>query len=86
MTPREMQAESERSWGTRVFQRREELHLTQEQVAELAQIDRSIVSRIEANRTVPRFRTMVSIAKALGTTVDELFPMIAHPQRMRRVA
>jgi transcriptional regulator with XRE-family HTH domain len=74
-------AEAERSWGTRVAARRSELRLSQEAVATIAGVDRSLVSRIEANKVVPRFSTMEAIARALASTVEALFPFEAHPSR-----
>jgi transcriptional regulator with XRE-family HTH domain len=74
-------AEAERSWGTRVAMRRAQLRFSQVQVATIAGVDRSLISRIEANQVVPRFRTMEAVARALGTNVDELFPFESHPQR-----
>ncbi len=72
-------AEREKSWATRVYERRTALGLTQEQLAELVQVTQQLVSSIERGESIPRISTARRIAKALGTTIDELFPMSSAP-------
>lgn len=68
-------AAAEKSWATRVFERRDSLKLTQTQVADLAGITQQSLSRIERDEVIPRFSTMDALARALGTTVEQLFPI-----------
>lgn len=73
-------AAAEKSWATRLLERRQALGLTQTQVAELAGVTQQAVSSFERGRTVPRMRTLDRLAAAVGTTVTELFPMASRPR------
>jgi transcriptional regulator with XRE-family HTH domain len=73
--------EAEKSWGARVFDKREALDLSQAQLADLAGVTQQTISKIENNTLVPRIGTMEAIAGALGTTVDLLFPWASRPQK-----
>ncbi|GIM47584.1 hypothetical protein DNHGIG_31330 [Collibacillus ludicampi] len=57
----------------RLIQRRLELNMNHEQVAELAKITRAYYSNIEAGRKTPSMRVAKRIADALQTTVDQIF-------------
>ena len=72
-------ADRERSWATRVLQRRTELGITQVQLAKLANITQQAVSRLERGEVTPRVSTMLAIALALGTNIEVLFPMSSAP-------
>lgn len=72
-------AERERSWATRVHQRRTELGITQVQLARIAGVTQQAISRLERGEVAPRIRTMRAVAGALGTTVEALFPMSSAP-------
>ena len=72
-------ADLERSWATRVLQRRTELGITQVQLAKLANITQQAVSRLERGEVTPRVSTMRAIALALGTNIEVLFPMSSAP-------
>lgn len=61
-------------WARRVTERRHQLGLSQQQVAELAGITQAGVSLVESGRAVPQVPTILALAKALGTTPGELFP------------
>lgn len=61
-----------RALGQRVAQRRRELHLTQEELAERAQVNVKTVQGVEQGRTEPELRTMRRVASALDTTLDGL--------------
>jgi transcriptional regulator with XRE-family HTH domain len=52
--------------GTRIRSRRLELGLNQEEVANLAELDRKHISSIETGKTVPSIWTLIRIAGALG--------------------
>lgn len=62
------------SWARRLVERRHQLQLSQQQVAELAGITQAGVSLVESGRAVPQVPTILALAKALGTTPGELFP------------
>ncbi|WP_030672205.1 helix-turn-helix domain-containing protein [Streptomyces sp. NRRL B-1347] len=49
-------------------------HLTHEQIAAHAGIDRSAVSRFFAGRSTPSLPTVVSLARAYGLMLDDLVP------------
>lgn len=73
-------ASRERTWATRVYERRKAIGLTQSQVAQLAGITQVALSKIELGRNNPRVTTMDALAKALGTTVEDLFPIGSRPR------
>mgnify|MGYP004664760927 CR=1 FL=1 len=54
-------------------QRRQELNLTQKQVADRVGIAESSYQRYERNARLPIVNMAVRIAKALETTVEELY-------------
>lgn len=56
-----------------VEHRRRELGLTQQQVADRAGVGQHTVSDIETGRHIPRVDVAILIARALGSTVEELF-------------
>lgn len=60
--------------------RRHELGLTQRELAQAAGLSQQAVSYIERGTSVPRVTTMVRIARALGTTIEALFPMEGAPR------
>lgn len=53
--------------------RREELSLTQKQVADMAKVNIRLYQYYEADRREPSVRTAKRIAEALKTTVEKLF-------------
>lgn len=53
--------------------RREELSLTQKQVADAAEVGIRLYQYYEADRKEPSVRTAKKIAEALKTTVEKLF-------------
>jgi transcriptional regulator with XRE-family HTH domain len=63
--------------GTRVRSRRTELGLTQEEVANLAELDRKHVSSIETGKTVPGILTLIKIAGALKIPTRHLVDGLA---------
>jgi transcriptional regulator with XRE-family HTH domain len=73
-------ARQEKSWATRVLERRQEIRLSQQKVAELAGITQQALSSIERGKAVPRFLTMDALARALGTSVEQLFPIESRPK------
>ena len=58
--------------GLNVRKRRTALKLSQRRLAAKADLDRSYISDIERGIRNPSLRVMVSIAKALGTTLAKL--------------
>lgn len=59
-------------FGQNVRKRREALGLTQEKLAENADIDRTYVSDIERGTRNPGIKNVARLARALRTTASEL--------------
>jgi transcriptional regulator with XRE-family HTH domain len=59
--------------GKRVAEVRRKHNLTQEDLAEKAGLTQLAVSFIEQGRRWPRLTTILKLAKALNSTVSELF-------------
>ncbi|NLR31613.1 helix-turn-helix domain-containing protein [Levilactobacillus tujiorum] len=60
--------------ASRILQLRQAKKMTQEQLAERANIDASVISRIEReSRTNIRLDTLNKIVEALGTNYEEMF-------------
>ncbi len=60
------------SLGRNVRQARERKELTQEKLAEIAEIDPTYVSGIERGLRNPGIKNVARLAKALGITTSEL--------------
>lgn len=58
--------------GGRIKSLRNEKHLTQEKLAELAGIDPKSIIQIEAGKRNPTFKTLSKIGLALKVTMSEL--------------
>jgi transcriptional regulator with XRE-family HTH domain len=58
--------------GRRIQRLRVTKGLTQEQLCELAEIDRSYIQRIEAGTRTPSIEIVIRIQKGLGCSWDEL--------------
>lgn len=58
--------------GQRIREERTKYRLTQEQLAEAAEVNESYVGQVERGEKNPSLETVVSIAKSLGVTVDYL--------------
>lgn len=56
-----------------IRQRREELKLSQEQLAEILGIDRSAVAKWETGKAMPTADKLPELARILGCTIDDLF-------------
>ena len=86
----------ENTWGGRAAQRRADLKLTQKQAVEIicaqagangdSGITQQGLSRFETGGTHPHFSTLEKIARAYGTTVEELFPMDLRPKGPSKAA
>lgn len=61
-----------KNFGRRIHRLRVAKGLTQEQLCELAEIDRSYIQRIEAGTRTPSIEIVVRIQKGLGCGWDEL--------------
>jgi len=66
-------------WAEKVLERRRKLGLTQRELANAAGLTQQAVSYIERGGGVPKVTSMVRIARALGTTVESLFPVECAP-------
>lgn len=64
--------------GQRIRDERTKLRYTQEQLAEAAAINESYIGQIERGEKNPSLETVVSIANALGVTVDYLLQEEVH--------
>lgn len=61
-----------KAFGESVRKKREAKHLTQEELAEKADLDRTYLSDIERALRNPGIKNIARIAKALGITTSEL--------------
>lgn len=68
-----------RAFGEFLSGAREARHLTQEQLAELADLDRTTVSKIERGIVNPRLVTVNKLAVALEDHFADFFPCQAEP-------
>lgn len=59
----------------RVAERREELGMSQEELAAASKVSRQTISDIERGAHIPRLDTAMMIAVALGKELEELFSM-----------
>lgn len=64
--------ETEKTLSSRLHSARKYRRLTQEQLAERANIARAMISKYETETSVPTVDTLLSLAKALDTTTDYL--------------
>lgn len=60
-------------FGKRIRQLRRQKDITQEDLAEAAQISVDFLSLLERGENAPSFKTLEKLAKALGVPVKELF-------------
>ena len=64
--------------GQRIREERTKYRLTQEQLAEDAEVNESYIGQVERGEKNPSLETVVSIANALGVTVDYLLQEEIH--------
>jgi transcriptional regulator with XRE-family HTH domain len=69
--------------GRRVAELRKAQRLTQAQLAERLDVSDGYLKRIERGRENLTVRSLVLIATALGTTIEELFQEPEHKSRPR---
>lgn len=60
-------------FGKAIRRRRRELDLSQEELAERAELHRTYISNIERGELNPSLETMEKLVKALNITVSDLF-------------
>lgn len=71
----------EKIFGQRIKELREGKGLTQEQLAEAIGVkDDRTIRFWEAGTNAPKFANLVSLAKALGVRMQELFIFPDHPE------
>jgi len=58
--------------GKRVRERRRELQMSAEDLAEKVNLSKNFIGNIERNESFPRFTTLVALAEALNVNVDYL--------------
>ena len=63
-----------RKMGNKIRQRREEIRMTQEELAERSGVSRATISALEngTDRNTTS-KTLIAIATAMGSTVDAIF-------------
>lgn len=61
--------------GQKLKKRREELGFTQPELAEKTNLKQNYISRVENNKFEPTATAIVTLAKALGMSADELLGM-----------
>ena len=59
--------------GMKIKQKREEKHLKQRELAEMAEVSRSMIACIETGRIVPSVKTLCKIAIALDEEISYFF-------------
>ena len=64
------------SFVTQIIQRRNELGMTQRELASLSGLPQSSIARIETLRTVPNIETIIKIVRPLGLQLS-LLPISA---------
>lgn len=67
----------------RIAELRNSLHLSQKQLADRAKVNRAYLSTLETGHSMPSVELAGRIAKALSTTIDELFfgQSVRHNER-----
>lgn len=58
--------------GVTVKTLRKRLHLTQRQLADLIDVDESMINKIENGHSIGSVRTLTKLAAALGVSITEL--------------
>lgn len=58
--------------------------LSQGQLGRLTHLPQQTISRVELDYVVPRYETMAALAKGLGSTIPDLFPMDSFPERLKK--
>lgn len=66
-------------WGSAIATQRKARHITQRQLSIICGVEQQTVSKWENGETTPRDANKVAIARALSTTVADLF---AYPEAM----
>ena len=79
----EWKQEQRERLGLRIKSLREAAGMSQLQLAELAGIQPSHLSRIEAGKYAVTFETIQTIAEALGMTVDLVDPRLANLTKLK---
>ena len=62
------------AWADNVRRRRRALRISQRELGRRAGITQQAVSYIERGLGIPRFTTMLNVARALGATIEDLLP------------
>lgn len=73
----------EKQIGARLRQRREELNLTQGEVASKMSVAVTTVQRLENSETQPRIDTLVAYCKAVGAKLDDITGETSEPTPVR---
>ena len=71
-------------FGGKLRRTREKKGMSQDDLADLAGLHRTVISRHELGKTDVKLSSVVKLANALGITVSELCSEISGPQRGER--
>jgi len=69
----ESQADIKKRFGKAIRRRRRELDISQEKLAEIAEIHRTYISSIERGERNPSLENIEKLAKALDISIADLF-------------
>jgi CheY-like chemotaxis protein len=72
-------AEVKKRFGVQVRRRRTDLGLSQEQLAEKANLHRTYVSDVEAGKRNPSLESIQRLVQALGVSIGEVFMSLEEP-------
>lgn len=75
----------EKKLPERILEARKYRRLSQEQLAELADLNRVMISKYETGATVPTLQTLAKLANALNTTTDYLLGLSDKLEQHTRV-
>jgi transcriptional regulator with XRE-family HTH domain len=75
----------EKKLPERILEARKYRRLSQEQLAELADLNRVMISKYETGATVPTLQTLTKLANALNTTTDYLLGLSDKLEQHTRV-
>ena len=62
--------------GNKIKELRIERNLTQEELANRAELSKGFISQLERNLTSPSIATLIDILQCLGTNLTEFFPFV----------
>jgi transcriptional regulator with XRE-family HTH domain len=73
-----------REFGTKLRRTRQEKRMSQDDLADLSGLHRTVISKHELGKTDVMLSSIYKLAGALGVSVSELCSEIRAPQRVER--